>query len=147
MRKRFECKQCGKCCRELVICVTFSDIARWAQEKRRDILKEVYFAKDAPQGDGFYFGKTITSPKQPCPFLRENLCSIHSTKPVCCKDAPASLTKFDLCPEWDESYINKKRLYKIQRRQHKDFGACVTHFKELFEITAEARGWELKVST
>jgi Fe-S-cluster containining protein len=145
--REFTCIKCGKCCKELAICVTFSDIRRWADGGRQDILKSVSFARGAPQGDGFYIADTITAPKKPCPFLGDdNLCGIHCTKPVCCKDAPDSLTKFDVCPVWDESFINTKRQKKIARRHDKDFKACVTHFKELLETTIRAKGWQLKVN-
>jgi Fe-S-cluster containining protein len=118
------------------------------KENREDILKEVSFARGAPQGDGFYFQQTITAPKKPCLFLVDNECSIHETKPVCCKDAPASLTSFDVCPVWNTSYINRKRLKKITGRQDKDFKQCVSNFKELLEITIRAKGWQqLKVNT
>jgi Fe-S-cluster containining protein len=130
----------------LVICITHSDIIRWVAQDRKDILKQVSFVRGAPQGDGFYFEQTITKPKKPCAFLVNNGCGIHSTKPVCCRDAPGSLTEFSVCPVWNKSYINTKRLNKIKRRHEKDFGACVTHFKELLEIIMRAKGWELKVN-
>jgi len=145
-KKQFKCIKCGECCRKLVICITNSDIKRWVKECRNDILKEVVFTRGAPQGDGFYFEQTIIAPKKPCPFLLENQCSIHETKPVCCKDAPDSLTSFDVCPSWDKSYINSKRLRKIRARQDKDFKACVTNFEELLGITMKARGWRLKIN-
>lgn len=145
-KKQFKCTQCGECCRQMVICITHSDIKRWVEECRNDILKEIVFARGAPQGDGFYIEQTITAPKKPCPFLVDNKCSIHKTKPVCCKDAPDSLTSFDVCPSWDTSYINPKRLKKIEARQDKDFKACVTNFEELLQITMKARGWRLKIN-
>jgi Fe-S-cluster containining protein len=130
----------------MVISITYSDIKRWVREGRQDILREVSFVNGAPQGDGFYFAQTITKPKKSCSFLVDDQCSIHGTKPVCCKDAPGSLTSFDVCPVWNISYINRKRLRKIQSRQDKDFKRCVIHFKELLEITIEAGGWQLKVN-
>ena len=146
MVETFNCIQCGQCCRELVICITYSDIKRWVKQGRTDILREVGFVRGAPQGDGFYFEQTITKPKKPCLFMVDNKCSIHDTKPVCCKDAPASLTKFPVCSQWNASYINKKRLKKITARHDKDFKKCVTNFKELLEVTMKARGWRLKVN-
>jgi Fe-S-cluster containining protein len=106
----------------------------------------VVFARGAPQGDGFYFERTITAPKKVCLFLVDDQCSIHETKPVCCKDAPASFTKFKVCPVWTPAHINEVRLKKIRRRQDKDFGNCVSNFKELLEVTIRARGWQLKVN-
>lgn len=145
MKKEFKCTKCGECCRQLVISITSSDILRWYEQGRKDILKEITFCKGAPQGDGFYIEKTIVAPKQACPFLINNECSIHDTKPVCCKDAPSSLTKFDCCPVWNKSFINKKRLKKIQKRQDKDFKNCVVNFKKLLEITMTVKGFNYKV--
>jgi len=142
---KFNCLKCGQCCKEMAICITYSDIIRWKEQNRIDIIKEVSFTRGCPQGDGFYFEKTITAPKKPCPFLQENLCSIHDTKPICCKDAPYGFNNFDVCPEWNNSMIDK-RTKKIQARQHKDFKNCVIHFKELLETTIKAKGWRLKVN-
>jgi Fe-S-cluster containining protein len=146
METSFKCTKCGACCRELVICITYSDIKRWVKQNRTDILRQVTFTRGAPQGDGFYFEQTITAPKKPCLFLIDDQCSIHETKPVCCKDAPDSLTKFDVCPVWDSSYINKNLLKKIKTKQDKDFKKCVINFKELLEVTIKARGCQLKVN-
>lgn len=141
----FNCRKCGQCCKEMAICITYSDIIRWKEQGRMDIIKEVSFARGCPQGDGFYFEKTLTAPKKSCSFLHDNICSIHDTKPVCCKDAPYGFDKFDVCPEWNSSMIDK-RVKKIQARQHKDFKKCVTYFKELLEMTIKAKGWQLKVN-
>ena len=141
----FECVQCGKCCELMAICISHSDIMRWQEQGRKDILRNVSFAKDAPQGDGFYVSQTILGPeKKPCPFLVDNLCGIHETKPAVCKDAPFGFTKFDACPVWKSEHINRKRLKKIQRRQAKDFNTCAAEFHHLFKIIVEAREWQLK---
>ena len=144
----FVCLKCGKCCREFLICVAYSDIMRWTKQNRQDILREVVFARGCPAGDGFYFEKTVTAPKKPCPFLDENnMCSIYETRPTCCKDAPFGFDKFDLCKAWNSSMIDERRIKNIRKRQDKDFRKCVTYFKKLLEITLKARGWEqLKVN-
>jgi Fe-S-cluster containining protein len=129
----------------MAICISYSDIIRWNGEKRRDILREISFTKNAPQGAGFYVGQTILGPeKKPCPFLVDNLCGIHPTKPMVCKDAPTGFTKFEECPAWKPEHINRKRLKKVQRRQAKDFNKCVTYFKDLFDIIIKDREWQLK---
>ena len=142
-KKRFECIQCGNCCRQMAICISNSDILRWQEQDRIDILTEVAFSEDAPTGAGFYFPRTIVAPKAPCHFLKDNgdgkhLCSIHDTKPRACKDAPDSLDKFDVCPVWNKSYIVRKRLVKLKQRQTKDFKRCVTNFKALMDILYKA---------
>ena len=137
------------------ICISYSDIMRWREQKRFDILREVSFCEGAPQGEGFYFYKTLTKPKgapkdfkAPCPFLAyeedKATCSIHTTKPVACKDAPDGFDKFDICPAWDTSFINHKRLRKVRNRQYKDFKRCSENGKEILNIITEARKWQLK---
>lgn len=141
MKKTFNCKQCGNCCRTMAISISHSDMMRWRDEQRVDILLEVSFVRNAPQGQGFYFVKTIRGPvKQPCPFLNsDNLCSIHGTKPVACKDAPDGLEEFKECKYWNKSFINRKRLRKIVARQHMDYKNCVNHFYYLMGLLSEAR--------
>lgn len=145
MTKPFNCIKCGECCRQIVIPITHSDIIRWVQQERKDILRQVTFCRGAPQGDGFYLEQTITAPKKPCPFLVNDQCGIHETKPRACRDAPHSMTSFSVCSEWSEACIDRKRLKKIRRKQEKDFKKCVVHFKELMEITFRAKGIKRKV--
>jgi Fe-S-cluster containining protein len=123
----------------MAICITYSDIIRWHEQGRKDILSKVSFAEGFPAGDGFYIADTVLKPKRPCPFLVDSLCSIHPIKPVSCKDAPAGFTKFDLCPVWKPEHINRKRLKKVQRRQVKDFKKSATNFPQLYRIILEAR--------
>lgn len=136
----FECNHCGKCCKEMAICITYSDIMRWKQQNRNDILREVSFSSDYPLGSGFYVATSIVGPeKKPCPFFIDDLCSIHKTKPVSCKDFPLGFSDFNICPVWKSEYLNKKRLKKIKNRQAKDFKRCKQYVKELYKIIVESR--------
>jgi len=60
-----KCIGCGNCCRERAIDITFSDILRWSDEKRWDILNEIYYIDNYPfKGrGGFHFEKSI--PQKP----------------------------------------------------------------------------------
>jgi Fe-S-cluster containining protein len=121
---------------------------RWVAQGREDILRQVTFCRQAPVGDrfedGFFFERTVQG--KGCPFLEDNLCSIQETKPVCCRDAPDSLTKFDCCKHWDKSFINSKRQKKLAAKHDRDFKNCVKHFKELLEITLRAKGYGYRVT-
>ena len=131
-KKKFKCIQCGECCRKLAIPIAYSDIKKWQGAQRWDILRKVGFSRKAPTGQGFYIGDTLTI--KPCPFLKDNLCSIHDIKPVCCKNAPYGPDKYDCCPVWDESYINQNRLKKVRRRQMKDLKRTVENCDEIMGI-------------
>ncbi len=102
----FRCRRCGKCCKEnWEIIVDFeSDIFRWIEQKRYDILEKVVLnpryilAPERYDGEPQWiidcghvlFGDT----QNKCPFLIEadsNLpagCFIHSTRPEVCRRFP-----------------------------------------------------------
>jgi Fe-S-cluster containining protein len=138
MEITFKCQQCGKCCEEMAICISYSDFKRWEAENRKDILKEISFAEDFPKDTGFYFYKTILEPGSPCPFLKDNLCSIHDTKPTGCRGFPYGVDEVE-CPQWKPEYLNKKRLKKIKRKQYKDYKKALTHFDEIYPLIVGAR--------
>jgi Fe-S-cluster containining protein len=158
--KEFKCIQCGKCCSgEIAICITYSDLKRWKEQNRYDIIREVSFLripkdkrKDHPLGEGFYIATTVS--KIACPFLGEkngkSICTIHHTKPRACKDAPDGFNEKSnfnkTCPVWNYQMNNPKRVRKIQAKQDRDFKACVTHFEELLNLTIGAKGWRLKIN-
>jgi len=140
-----ECIGCGNCCRERAIDITFSDILRWADQKRRDILKEVFYIDNYPtkgQG-GFFFEKSIKKKedmKRYCPFLTdENKCSIHDTKPSGCKDAPLGYTEFKECPVFKKS--NKDVINATVKKQTQDIMAAKKNFNMVMGVLAEARNW------
>ena len=140
------CIGCGNCCRERTIDITFSDILRWSDEKRRDILKEVYFIDNYPakgQG-GFYFEKSIPKKedmKRHCSFLTsENKCSIHDTKPSGCKDAPLAYTEFKECPVFEKSNDVIRSI--MVKKQGQDLSAAKKNFNIVMGVLVEARNWQ-----
>lgn len=142
-----ECIGCGNCCRERAISITFSDILRWSDEKRNDILNEVYYMDNYPskgQG-GFYFEKSIPKKedmKRHCSFLTdENKCSIHDTKPMSCKDAPLGYEEFNECPVFEKA--NNKIINMIVKKQTQDMLAAKRYFNIVMSVLAEARAWQI----
>jgi Fe-S-cluster containining protein len=79
---QIDCTRCAQCCRTLQVVVDHQDAARLAKRlnmsasefKRRymkfDEHKEGYFAAS------------------PCPFLKENACSVYEDRPKACRDFP-----------------------------------------------------------
>lgn len=88
----FECKKCGQCCGgKFVIHVFEEDVSRWKSESRSDIIESVVDGLIEGTGNG------------PCPWLINNLCSIHSTKPLWCRPFPPSKLKAKIhnCPGYN----------------------------------------------
>ena len=139
------CIQCGNCCRSRAIDITFSDILRWRDEKRWDILNEVYYIDNYPiKGQGrFYIEKSIPKKedmKRYCPFLINNECSIHSTKPGVCKDAPFGYTEFKECPVFKKP--NTDVINATVRKQTQDIMAAKKNFNTAMNILTRARTWQ-----
>lgn len=141
-----QCIGCGNCCKERSIDITFSDILRWSNEKRNDILREVYYIDNYPvKGQGrFYFEKSIKKRedmKRHCSFLTsKNKCSIHDTKPSGCKDAPFAYTEFKECPVFkksDDDIINS-----TVKKQTQDIMAAKNNFNIVMDILTKARNWQ-----
>jgi len=143
--KSLKCIGCGNCCRERAIDITWSDILRWSDEKRRDILREVYFIDNYPtkgQG-GFYFEKSIKKKedmKRHCSFLIDNKCSIHDTKPSGCKDAPLAYKEFDECPVFKKP--NDDVINTMVKKQTQDIMAAKRNFNIVMGVLTEARNWQ-----
>lgn len=132
----FKCQCCGWCCKNVVINVCYSDIMRWEKEERLDILREISYIDNYKKvGNGFYIAKTAFNPKQPCPFLKDGLCSIYATRPLSCKDFPLGVKKSE-CP----AFVFDSEAYKeIVKNQRDDFRRSYENSKELFEILVKAR--------
>lgn len=140
----FKCQRCGWCCKNVVINVSYSDIIRWWKEKRYDILKEIsYLANYGKMGDGFYIAKTTFAPKQPCPFLRENSCTIHDTRPLSCKDFPKAHAKNEKqkikCPARKNFELDRENLYLLKKKQVIDFKKAEENKEKLLKILIDSR--------
>ncbi|MHA2219402.1 MAG: YkgJ family cysteine cluster protein [Candidatus Hodarchaeales archaeon] len=144
MEKIFECQQCGRCCREINIPISYNDIMRWVDTGRKDILFQVSWIHNFPKKNtgGFYFRQTCTpdenGDKGICPFLEDNLCSIQDTKPLACKDAPKGFDRFDMCPAFKKPYPKKIRD-RIKRKQRIDYKKAFDRYKELVRILGDMR--------
>ena len=133
----FKCKRCGYCCKNIVIPISYSDIARWFNTGRNDILHEVSFINNYPRKGtgGFYITKTATAPKQQCPFLtKQNKCRIYPVRPRACKDFPFGHTAVGGCPAWDG-----KASEIVKEQQFKDFKMAHDNWKPLLTILVQAR--------
>ena len=88
-RIKFECKQCGTCCKIAggQLPISNKDMKRWKRQKRQDILKWVserlgYLRIDPETGKEVRY----------CPWLRKQdekyICFINDTKPEACREYP-----------------------------------------------------------
>jgi len=134
------CIGCGNCCRTRVIDITFSDILRWNEQKRWDILKEVSFIDNYPikgQG-GFYIEKSAKAPKRPCPFLTsDNKCSINDTKPSGCSDAPLAYKVFPECSVFEKP--SDDVIEAMINKQTQDIIAAKKNYNIVMNVLVEAR--------
>jgi len=144
MINKFKCKRCGWCCRNLVINIAYSDIVRWFNQGRNDILNEISWINNYPKENtgGFYITKTALNPKQSCPFLsiqNNAKCDIHDTKPRACRDAPLSYKEFDNCPSFKELEIDSSIKNSITKKQHSDFYLAHINRAKLLNMLIIAR--------
>lgn len=140
-----KCIKCGNCCRSRAIDITWTDILRWEEEDRWDILKEVSYVN----GVGFnrcYFEKSLKKKddmNRQCPFLSEhNECLIHDTKPSGCKDAPLAYKVFDECPVFEKS--SDEVIEKMVKKQTEDILMVGKNLNIIMQILVRAReNWQI----
>lgn len=144
----FDCQRCGWCCENININVSYSDIIRWAKEKRFDILSEIeYIDHEDRKKRGFYIRKTVTSPKQACPYLtiEDGLssCSIYETRPRSCVEFPEAHGKDEKekikCPARGDFEVDEKTLYDFKREQAFDFMLAEDRKEKLKDILSIAK--------
>lgn len=92
VKDRFECRQCGNCCRsDSMLPLTLDDIYRIADflDMQPDEFFEQY-CKEMVIG-GSVTPMAYLSRENGCPFLKDSLCSIHFVKPLLCKYMPSTI--------------------------------------------------------
>lgn len=142
---RFKCQICGKCCKEIVINIAYSDITRWLAQKRYDILYQISWIDNYPKEGtgGFYIRETALAPKRSCPFLVDNKCNIYDTRPRACADFPHGHDIWKPCPAWEEIdyHIENKKHLRTKVEQYQDFKKAHESrhhlIKRLFEMRRE----------
>jgi hypothetical protein len=78
-----DCTQCANCCREVKPEFSEDEIDRLAQ--RLELSREEFIAKYLePSGDQIPWTTRTT----PCPFLKDNLCSVYDDRPATCRGYP-----------------------------------------------------------
>ncbi len=120
MGLKFKCICCGECCRKI------SDedsntkglpLFEWEVEKIKKLgidkkikIEPIDFVLDKKSGKYFCTGYVLT--KEPCPFLKDNKCSIHKERPIVCRAFPVArnpeflddvpdISCFSNCPNFD----------------------------------------------
>ena len=80
---KIDCMACANCCKEITPVLDAEDIEKLSEGSGRSNVefKEEYLTEDE-ESNGFKF-KT-----KPCPFLKDNLCSLYAYRPKDCRSYP-----------------------------------------------------------
>ena len=91
------CGSCRRCCQGTLVRARASDIERWQNERRYDII---ICLKTWVDNSTFLMHK---NGKDECVFLTENGCDIYETRPEICREFPKTqerVTEFNCLLDW-----------------------------------------------
>jgi Fe-S-cluster containining protein len=80
-----DCTQCANCCREVHPTFSEEEVDRLASRLSitREQFIEAYLQRSEPGDDNPW-----TTRAKPCPFLKDNLCSVYEDRPADCSGYP-----------------------------------------------------------
>lgn len=98
---QIDCTSCGNCCRVMLPLLTGADIKRLAAHLGLTVkqFRDDFIKVGSDQGTGPEFNAT------PCPFLRDNICSVYDCRPRDCRSYP-HLHKKDFVFRMNQAYGN-----------------------------------------
>lgn len=90
--KKIDCRSCANCCRHVSPTLSEEDIDRLAErlDTTREQIITTYLDEAPSNAESPWIMRT-----RPCPFLKDNLCSVYEHRPTNCRDYPY-LNKPDL---------------------------------------------------
>ncbi len=110
----FECKRCGKCCREMPVHLNDDDIERLLRIDGESLFDKM----NEDEVDNYL--------RTPCPYLRDDVCTIYENRPTSCRIFPFVVIRPEptllLCPLGREIYEELKKLTrKYGRKDVKEY--------------------------
>jgi Fe-S-cluster containining protein len=119
------CTECANCCREAKPGLTEEEVNRLAHRLAMDRQRfiDAYLERSEPLDDTPWTIRTT-----PCPFLKDNLCSVYEDRPADCSGYPylyepdftsrtlAMIERTSTCPVVYEVMEELKRSLKFLRR-------------------------------
>lgn len=118
---QIDCTQCANCCRTMQVIVDDADIVRLAG--RLGMTKQTFtrrYVKFDANKEGYFA-------TAPCPFLKDNVCSVYEDRPKACRDFPylhekefrtrmmAAIENTALCPIVFNTYEELKRRLPFRK--------------------------------
>lgn len=117
-----DCTTCANCCKTMTPTYSQTDIKRIAAHfglSTKEFYNR-YLTKDEDNGD-------VINQQQPCPFLKDDKCSIYAIRPKDCADFPHHFRRpFD---EYNDTYIQNlgscpatfRLINRLQKRVEKEY--------------------------
>ena len=106
---KVECDFCGRCCREIPVQIDIDEVERISEYlgiSTQKFIKKYTVLRDVGFGEKLYL-------KTPCPFLKNNRCTIYPLRPRVCRTYPfiadisvlVGINKCKIASEIDRKYL------------------------------------------